>query len=124
MRLRRGTIRTDGFASLQAGGEQGEVLTRPLVFSGDRLVVNYATDAVGWLRFELCESDGTPIEGFTLADSEVVFGNEIEHAVAWDGDGDLSALAGRPVRLRVRLENADLYSIRFADDGPPGEARD
>jgi hypothetical protein len=116
MRLRRGTIRTDGFVSLHAGGDPGEVLTRPLIFSGDRLVVNYATDAVGWLRFELCEADGTPIEGFSLADSELLFGNEIEHEVSWRGGGDVSALAGRPVRLRVRLENADLYSLRFAGD--------
>jgi hypothetical protein len=93
------------------------MLTRPLVFSGDRLVVNYATDAVGWLRFELCEPDGTPIDGFTLVDSQALFGNEIEHTVAWRSGTDLSALAGRPVRLRVRLENADLYSIRFAGDG-------
>ncbi len=117
MRLRRGTIRTDGFASVHAGADPGEVLTRPLVFDGERLVVNYATDAVGWLRFELCEPDGTPIEGFTMVDSELLFGNEIEHEVMWAGGGDVSALAGRPVRLRVRLENADLYSIRFA----PGE---
>jgi hypothetical protein len=115
MRLRRGTIRTDGFVSVNAGGEQGEILTRPLVFTGDRLVVNYATDAVGWLRFEVCEVDGTPIDGFSMVDSEMLFGNEIEHTVAWRSEADLSALAGQPVRLRVRLENADLYSLRFAD---------
>ncbi|MFP4250246.1 MAG: hypothetical protein ACLFU7_11345 [Armatimonadota bacterium] len=115
MRLRRGTIRTDGFVSVHAGGEQGEILTRPLVFTGERLVVNYATDAVGWLRFELCEVDGTPIDGFSMVDSEMLFGNEIAHEVAWRSEGDLSALAGQPVRLRVRLENADLYSLRFAD---------
>ncbi len=115
MRLRRGTIRTDGFVSVHAGGEQGEILTRPLVFTGDRLVVNYATDAVGWLRFELCEIDGTPINGFSMVDSEMLYGNEIAHAIAWRSGADLSALAGQPVRLRVRLENADLYSLRFTD---------
>lgn len=114
MRLRRGTIRTDGFVSVHAGSEPGEVLTRPLIFSGDRLVVNYATDAVGWVRFELCEPGGAPISGFSLADSELLFGNEIAGEVSWKGGGGPGALAGRPVRLRVRLENADLYSIRFA----------
>jgi len=113
MRLRRGTIRTDGFVSVHAGSEPGEVLTRPLIFSGDRLVVNYATDAVGWLRFELCEPGGAPISGFSLADSELLFGNEIAREVSWKGGAGLGALAGRPVRLRVRLENADLYAIRF-----------
>ncbi len=114
MRVRRGTIRTDGFVSVHAGGEAGEMLTRPLVFSGERLVVNYATSAVGWLRFELCDEAGEPIEGFSLFDSEVLFGNELAHQVTWRGGADVRALAGRPVRLRVQLEDADLYSIRFA----------
>jgi len=114
MRFRRGTIRTDGFVSVHAGGEVGEIITRPLIFTGQRLVVNYATSAVGSLRFEMCDQAGTPIEGFALADSEVLFGNEIAHGVTWRGSSDLSALAGRPVRLRVRIKDGDLYSIRFA----------
>ncbi len=116
MRLRRGTIRTDGFVSVHAGGRPGEALTRPLIFTGNRLVVNYATDAVGRVHFELCRADGSAIEGFSLADSEMLFGNELEHAVSWNGSSDIGALAGQPVRLRVLLENADLYSIRFATE--------
>ncbi|MEA3401083.1 MAG: hypothetical protein U9R79_07560 [Armatimonadota bacterium] len=113
MRLRRGTIRTDGFVSVHAGGDMGEIITRPLIFSGDRLVVNYATSAVGWMRFELCDEAGEPIEGYSLRDSELLFGNEIQHTVTWNDASDLSALAGTPVRLRVRLYDADLYSFRF-----------
>lgn len=115
MRLRRGTIRTDGFVSVHADGP-GEMLTRPLIFTGDRLVVNYATSAVGWLRFELCDEAGQAIEGFSRFDSEELFGNELEHQVTWRGGGDVGALAGRPVRLRVQLQDADLYSICFASD--------
>lgn len=114
MRLRRGVIRKDGFVSLQSAGEAGEVLTRPLQFRADALEVNYATDATGWIRFELCETDGTPIRGFTLYDSEDLFGNELEHVVRWSG-GSLAELSGKPVRLRIRMLNADLYSLRFRD---------
>jgi hypothetical protein len=114
MRLRRGTIRTDGFVSLHAGGKRGEVLTRPLVFAGDRLVVNYATSAIGSLRFGLCDPDGKPIKGYGVTDSKELFGNEVEHDVAWKSGGDLGKLAGRPVRLRIQLHDADLYSIRFS----------
>jgi hypothetical protein len=114
MRLRRGTIRLDGFVSLHAGGEIGELLTRPLIFSGRKLTVNYATSAVGALRFELCDSAGRPIKGFSLADHDFLFGNEIERTVTWHSRADLVELAGRPVRLRVRLHDADLYALRFA----------
>ena len=112
MRLRRGVIRKDGFVSLQSTGKVGEALTRPLRIKGDSLEVNYATDATGWIRFELCKTDGTPIEGFTLYDSEALFGNELKHTVKWRG-GSLSRLGEEPIRLRIRMENADLYSLRF-----------
>ncbi len=114
-RLRRGTIRTDGFVSVNASAAGGEVLTRPFTFAGKSLVVNYETSAIGSLRFELCDMDGKPYEGFAYAESEKLFGNEIAHTVAWRGGSDVSALAGKPVRLRVRLKDADLFSFRFAD---------
>ncbi len=42
-RLRRGTVRTDGFVSVHAGAKAvGEILTRPLKFSGNHMVVNSA----------------------------------------------------------------------------------
>ncbi|MCA1809489.1 MAG: LamG domain-containing protein, partial [Lentisphaerae bacterium] len=115
MRIRRGTIRVDGFASVGADGERGELLTRPFVFTGDRLIVNYASSANGDLRFELTDTQGEPLPGFSLQDSELLYGNEIEHMVAWQGQYDLSALQGQAARLRVNLHDADLYSIRFAD---------
>jgi hypothetical protein len=112
MRLRRGVIRKDGFVSLQSAGKIGEALTRPLRITGDSLEVNYATDATGWIRFELCKTDGTPIKDFTLYDSEALFGNELQHTVKWR-DGSLARFSEQPIRLRVRMENADLYSLRF-----------
>jgi len=115
-RLRRGTLRLDGFVSVHAGATEGELLTRPFVFKGERLTVNYATSAIGSLRFELCDVDGGVIKGFAMDESETLFGNEIEHSVTWKGGGDVSRLAGKPVRLRVRLFDADLYSFRFGDD--------
>lgn len=115
MRLRRGTIRTDGFVSLYAGEQPGEVLTRPLIFSGNRLVVNYATAAVGLLQIEICDEQGAPIKNYALADCEVLFGNEIEHVMTWKRKSDIGHLAGKPVRLRIRLDAADLYSLRFME---------
>ena len=114
-RLRRGTIRLDGFASVHADVSGGEMLTRPFTFAGRTLTVNYETSAIGSLRHELCDADGSAYDGFALAESEQLFGNEIAHQVLWNGSADVSALAGKPVRLRVRLKDADLFSFRFAD---------
>ena len=113
-RLVLNTIRTDGFASLYADAEGGQALTRPFTFTGDRLEVNYATSAAGSLRFELCDAAGKPLSGFTLADSEPLYGNELAHTVAWRGGTDVSALAGQTVRLRINLKDADLFSVMFS----------
>jgi hypothetical protein len=35
--------------------------------------------------------------------------------VAWKGGEDVSSLAGKPVKLRFRLKDADLFSFQFVD---------
>jgi len=112
-RLQRGVIRVDGFASLHAGADGGEVLTRPVVFEGTALEINYATSAVGWVRVEICDEKGTPFDGFRAVDCSPLFGNEIAGRVAWGSGASLGDLAGRPVRLRFLLKDADVYSFRF-----------
>jgi hypothetical protein len=85
-----------------------------LTFAGNRLLVNFSTSAVGGIRVEVQDSAGTPIPGFTLAESVETVGNEIERPVRWKPGADLSSLAGRPVRLRFVMKDADLFAIQFA----------
>ena len=60
-RLRRYTIRIDGFVSLQTPFAGGECITKPLMFSGKNLVINYATSGAGGIRFELQDAGGRPL---------------------------------------------------------------
>lgn len=114
IQLRRGVVRPDGFVSLHSPIETvGEVLTRPLLFSGSRLHLNYTTSAVGTLRIGICDQQGRSIKDFSLDDSEILFGNELDHPCRWLGGDDLGRLAGQPVRLRIRLHDADFFSLRF-----------
>src|SRR5688500_8071923 len=112
--LRRYSLRLDGFASVRADYDGGEMLTRPLDFRGSKLLLNFATSAAGGIRVELQDERGTPLPGFALDDCQEVIGNEIERAVSWKG-GDLRDLAGKPVRLRFVMKDADLYALRAAD---------
>ncbi len=111
-RLTRVTIRRHGFASVHAGADGGEFVTRPLTFSGKRLIINYATSAVGSVQVEIQDADGKPMQGFALADTEPLFGDEVDAAVTWKGGSDLSSLIGKAVRLRFVLKDADLFSLR------------
>ncbi len=111
-RTRRYTFRIDGFVSLHAKMSGGEAITKPLVFQGDRLVVNFSTSAAGSLAVELRDRQGEPIEGFSAADCPEIFGDETERTVKWNGR-DLGELAGKPVRLRFILRDADLFAFGF-----------
>ncbi|MCD6169669.1 MAG: hypothetical protein J7J76_03835 [Candidatus Latescibacteria bacterium] len=111
--LRRYTLRTDGFISINAGYAGGQFVTKPLIFKGKELVINYSTSAAGSVRVEIQDVHGKPVTGYTLLECSEIFGDEIERVVAWQLGSDVSPLAGRPIRLRFVMKDADLYSIRF-----------
>jgi hypothetical protein len=118
--LRRYSMRLDGFASVRAEYDGGEMLTKPLTFKGAKLFLNFATSAYGGIKVEVRDAaDGKPFPGFALADCLELIGNEIERPVMWKG-GDLRALSGKPVRLRFVMTDADLYALRFGGAVAPG----
>jgi hypothetical protein len=111
--VRRYASRLDGFASLTAPFEGGEVVTKPLRFRGQSLRLNVSTSASGSVRVGLEEPGGQPLDGFSVDDCDVVFGDGVEETVSWKGVADLAALSGRPLRLRIRMNDADLYAFQF-----------
>ncbi len=117
-RMRRYTLRVDGFVSVNAPYGGGEMVTKPLVFDGKHLVMNYSTSAAGSVRVEVQDAAGKAIDGYALNDCPEIYGDELEQAVAWKGGGDVGKLAGKPVRLRLVMKDTDLYSIRFAPTLP------
>lgn len=112
-RLRRGTLRLDGFVSVNAPFAGGQLLTKPFTFEGSELVLNYATAAAGSLQVEIQDEQGKALPGFALKDCPVIYGDEIEGVIEWQRGSAVSALVGRPIRLRFVLKDADLYSLRF-----------
>jgi len=113
--LRRYSMRLDGFSSLSAPYKGGEVLTKPFTFSGSALEINYSTSAPGEIRLEIQDANGNPVPGLTLDESPTIIGNEIARIVRWQSGKSLKELAGKPVRLRIVMKDADLYSLRFID---------
>jgi hypothetical protein len=116
---RRGIFRTvhrvDRFVAARAPYEKtGMLYSRPLIFSGNRLVLNVDTGATGDLQVGLLEGDGRPIAGHGLDDCMYVNGNELRYGVEWIGTGaDIAKFAGRPIRLVVRMRGASLYALQF-----------
>ncbi len=114
-RLRRLILRPWGFGSLNGGYRGGEVLTRPLTFTGTTLRLNYATSAVGSVQVEIQDAaTGVALPGFALSDMLPIYGDALDQTVAWQGNSRVDTLAGQPVRLRFALKDADLFALRFA----------
>ena len=113
-RMRRLSIRPWGFVSMHGDYAGGEMTTKPFVFAGAALHLNYATSAAGEVRVEVQDEQGCPAPGLSFEDMDGLFGDDLDAVVNWRGGGDLSRLAGRPVRLRFRLKDADVFSLRFA----------
>ncbi|MEQ8881907.1 MAG: hypothetical protein RLQ12_19855 [Cyclobacteriaceae bacterium] len=113
--LRRYSMRLDGFTSIQGDYKGGAFLTKPFTFKGNKMEINYSTSAVGEIKIELQDEQGTPIPGFLMDDAQTIIGNEISRIVEWNGNSDVSALAGKTIKMRVFLKDADLYSLRFLE---------
>ena len=104
-RIRRLTVRKQGFASMNGGAKGGSFTTRPLVVGGKKLYLNYATSAAGSVRVEALDESGKAV-----AEMPELYGDEFEAPVL-----DLTSLEGKTVRLRVSLKDADLYAMRFGE---------
>jgi hypothetical protein len=111
--IRRFALRADGFVAINAPLSGGELLTRPLIFDGARLLLNLSTSGAGCLRIEIQDPAGSPLPGFALADGPDMVGDALDYVALWKDPAALAALAGRPVRLRFVMKDADLYAFRF-----------
>lgn len=114
--LRRYSLRLDGFSSVQSRLGEGTLITKPILFQGRKLSVNFATSAAGYVRVELLDANAKPIPGYSEQDSIELIGNEIDRTVRWNKEvSDASPLAGKPVRLKISLSDADVFAFQFTD---------
>ncbi len=106
-------LRLDGFASLSCHAQSGgHVVTRPLRFTGSKMIVN-CDCPLGWLRVELQDEAGAPIPGYAEADCDAIAENAVRQTVTWQGNADVSALAGKTIRVRVIVGDGEFYSFGF-----------
>jgi hypothetical protein len=119
-KLRRYTLRLDGFVSIHATMEGGQVTTKPIRFSGTKLTLNYSSSARGGIRVGLVDTAGKAIAGYSLDECPWIYGDQLDRPVEWYRDdevtNDVSTLAGQPVKIVFELKDADLYSYQFVDE--------
>lgn len=110
----------DGFVSLEgARGEFSVVTTRTFTFTGDELVLNMRAALQQWgawpceVKVEILDGRHAPFDGFGFDEADVLTTTDVNQVVTWGGRSDVSALAGRPVRLKIHFKNAKIYAFQF-----------
>ena len=114
----------DHWVSLDAGAEEGWLLTRPYG-SPSQLLVNADAEG-GSIEAEFRTPYGDPVEGFTRADCIGISGRGKDQEVRWkavpcpaDVEGDYRG----GVLARIYLKNAKLYSCTLTQPDPEGQIR-
>jgi hypothetical protein len=103
-KLRRYSIRKDGFISYHATYAPQTLVTKPFTFSGSQLELNFSTSARGYIYVKIYSKD-------KVLKSCELFGNSLNRIVPFEGV--LSDLAGEEVVIEFLMSDADLYSLKF-----------
>ena len=97
--------------SADAGAEGGTFTTAPITFVGRQLQINALTNPGGTILVELLDTEGRPLDGFSVSDP--FSGDALHHVVTFNGEADLSALAGQTIALRFQIEDGGLYAFEI-----------
>ena len=98
----------DRFVGMRSGSAGGEIVVVQ-GRSGAELHVN-ADAAGGSLVAEIVERGGI-VPGFEASSCMPMSEDSLDHVVRWQGNPSLAQLDGRSVDVRLRLTNAELFSL-------------
>ena len=110
MRLMNRLLRTSQIST------SADFKSRLFTFTGKKLIINYRTYEDGYLQFELQDQSGNPVQNYSIDECPQISGDEISAEVSWQNGSDLSELVNTPLHLRIKMKNADLYSIQFKEE--------
>lgn len=102
--LVRYTIRMDGLFSYRADRAKRTLVTKPILYEGGQLHLNFSTSAIGSIY--VSATDGKD----TIRSCEL-FGDTLDRIVPFDGD--LNAFVGKEITLEFTMSDADLYAMCF-----------
>ena len=114
--LRWATWQPDRLVALQADTD-GELTLGPRECAGKELRLNYRTEPNGWIKAELMPptlwpaEHLSPLAGHSFAECAPLRGDSLSAPVTWNGRGDLSALAGERIAVRISMSRAKLFSV-------------
>ncbi len=103
-------LRLDGFVSMNAGDDEGLLVTKYFKANGAKLFLNVDVESGGSASVMVSDIHGKPLESFGFSQNIKVTGNEVKQEVEWD-QSKWKELQGRQVRLNIRLKKSKLYAL-------------
>ena len=113
-RLRRVEVERNRFSSLHADHNGGYVISKPMIFKGEDLYLNYSTSAMGGIKVSIIEPETQEeIVNLGFSDMEEIYGDSLDEKVVWKNEGLLKRIQGKAICIKFHLRDADIYSIQF-----------
>lgn len=113
--ISRAVAKRDRLVSVSPTKSVGHLVTPPIPFKGQRLVINAVAHPGGHVRIGLLDKDGQTIPQHGVADCQPLEGDQLQGTISWVDGESVSTLAGQEIRLRIELLNADLFSVQFQE---------
>ena len=104
------TLRLDGFCSMQAGDEEGWLITRREVLRKPQVTINARTTSTGGVVAEILDRENKVLTGFSREECIPFAGDSVRHVMKWRADRFLGSQMEGDKKLRFILKNAQLFS--------------
>ena len=108
-------LRLDGFVSMDAGDEDGTLVTKPFRCAGGPLTINAAARG-GMVGVAVLDESGTQYQGYSRQECALFDGDSVGHQVTWRDKQSLEELKGKDIRLKFYLRNASLYAFTVGQE--------
>jgi hypothetical protein len=108
------SLRVDGFVSLDAGREEGVLVTDELPCEQPKLLTVNGSFPTGKLTAELLDLTGAVLEGYAAENCSIDGTEGTRLAVRWNGQSRIRP-GVNAVKLRLRLHQGSLFSYRWSD---------
>lgn len=104
------TLRLDGFCSMRAGDDAGNLITKREMMKKPKIVINAKTGEGGFVKAEIRDPENNVIPGFSVEDCVPFEGDEVEHILRWKSEKFPENQQNSLKKIRFYLKNADIYS--------------
>ena len=102
------------FAGIRPRKRIGQITLKTVNLDGVKRIEVNGDASKGSIRIEVLNDSGYRINGFTKADSVPMKTDSLRNISAWKSE-TISQLAKGRYRLRIHLENAEVYAVTIVN---------